>query len=91
MFQESIRQEESFCISFGTSIIAISSLFSRASGQYFSLQIILLPSTGAIVSYGVRSVGRYQGSTQISLIATRDKIRFHNGKEGRSKNSFSNE
>ncbi len=54
----------------------VHSLFSRASGRYFSLQIIPLPRADAIVSYGVRSAVIYVGSTDIGLIATRDKIRF---------------
>ena len=51
------------------------SLFSRASGRYFSLQIIPLPRADAIVSYGVRSAVIMRGSTSHDLIATRDKIR----------------
>lgn len=51
------------------------SLFSRASGRYFSLQIIPLPRADAIASYGVRSAVIMESSTHHDLIATRDKIR----------------
>ncbi len=56
------------------------SLFSRASGRYFSLQIIPLPRADAIVSYGVRSAVIIPSSTRYDLIATRDKIRSKTAK-----------
>ena len=56
-------------------IMIMYSLFSRASGRYFSLQIIPLPRAAAIASYGVRSAVIMESSTHHDLIATRDKIR----------------
>ena len=70
------RQSVFICRKKEASIIQIHSLFSRASGRYFSLQFIPLPRADAIVSYGVRSAVIYLSSTEIGLIATRDKIRF---------------
>jgi hypothetical protein len=64
------------CRKYILDIMTLDSLFSRASGRYFSLQNIPLPRADAIVSYGVRSAVIYEGSTLIDLIATRDKIRF---------------
>lgn len=64
------------CIERKINILRLYSLFSRASGRYFSLQIIPLPRADAIVSYGVRSAVISIGSTGRGLIATRDKIRF---------------